>query len=35
MSNWIDFKTNADVLNVLQNHAVFDLALNSMGEVEL
>lgn len=30
MSNWVDFKTNEEVLPIIANHAVFELALNSM-----
>lgn len=35
MANWIDFKTNASILTVLQNHSVFNLALRSMNNEAL
>jgi len=35
MHNWVDFKTNEEILKILTNHAVFDLALNSMNVTEL
>ncbi|KAL4433311.1 hypothetical protein ABPG74_017415 [Tetrahymena malaccensis] len=35
MANWVDFKTNSSILSVLQNHAVFNLALRSMNNDSL
>jgi len=35
MHNWVDFKTNEEILKILTNHAVFDLALSSMKVTEL
>jgi len=35
MHNWVDFKTNEEILKILSTHAVFDLALSSMNVPEL